>query len=130
MEPPPPVTLSDRMARGDVFAPDCPSRAILKHLTSSWAVLVLIALRPGTLRFSALRRKVNGVSERMLAQTLQALEKDRLVERRSYPVVPPHVDYTLTELGQEAARHVEALADWIEARMLPALESAARAAHA
>ncbi len=122
--PPPPMLLSDRMARGDVFASDCPSRTILKHLTSSWAVLVLIALRPGTLRFSALRRKVNGVSERMLAQTLQALEQDRLVDRHSYPVVPPHVDYTLTELGQEAAQHVEGLADWIEGRLLPALESA------
>jgi DNA-binding HxlR family transcriptional regulator len=112
--------LAERMDRGDVFAPDCPSRAILKHVTSGWGVLVLIALRSGTLRFSALRRKVNGVSERMLAQTLQQLEGDGLLSRRSYPVVPPHVDYTLTELGREAAAHVEALADWIEDR-LPAL---------
>jgi len=112
--------LADRIERGDVFEPNCPSRQILKHVTSSWGVLVLIALRSGTLRFSALRRKVNGVSERMLAQTLQQLEGDGLVDRRSFPVVPPHVEYTLTELGQEAARHVEALADWIE-RRLPAL---------
>lgn len=112
--------LADRMERGDVFAPSCPSRGILKHVTSSWGVLTLIALRPGTLRFSEIRRKVNGVSERMLAQTLQQLEGDGLVLRRSYPVVPPHVEYTLTELGQEAARHVETLTDWIEHR-LPAL---------
>lgn len=112
--------LGDRMARGDVFATGCPSRAILKHVTSTWGVLTLIALRPGTLRFSALRRTVNGVSERMLAQTLQQLEGDGLVVRRSYPVVPPHVDYTLTDLGMEAARHVETLVDWIEDR-LPAL---------
>lgn len=112
--------LADRMERGDVFATSCPSRGILKHVTSTWGVLTLIALKPGTLRFSELRRKVNGVSERMLAQTLQQLEGDGLVVRRSYPVVPPHVDYTLTGLGQEAARHVEALADWIEDR-LPAL---------
>ncbi len=115
-----PSRLADRMEHGDVFAPDCPSRTILKHVTSSWGVLALIALRSGTLRFSELRRKVNGVSERMLAQTLQQLEGDGLVSRRSYPVVPPHVEYTLTELGQEAASHVEALADWIEHR-LPAL---------
>jgi DNA-binding HxlR family transcriptional regulator len=114
--------IADRMERGDVFAPDCPSRAILKHVTSSWGVLSLIALRSGTLRFSELRRKVNGVSERMLAQTLQQLEADGLVSRRSYPVVPPHVDYTLTDLGEEAARHVETLADWIE-NHLPALLS-------
>lgn len=112
--------LADRMARGDVFELRCPSREILKHITSTWGVLALIALKPGTLRFSALRRKVNGVSERMLAQTLQQLEGDGLVIRRSYPVVPPHVEYTLTPFGQEAASHVEALADWIEDR-LPAL---------
>jgi DNA-binding HxlR family transcriptional regulator len=112
--------LADRMARGDVFEPRCPSREILRHVTSTWGVLTLIALKPGTLRFSALRRKVNGVSERMLAQTLQQLEGDGLVSRRSYPVVPPHVEYTLTAFGREAAAHVEALVDWLEDR-LPAL---------
>jgi DNA-binding HxlR family transcriptional regulator len=114
--------LADRMMRGDVFEPDCPSRAILRHVTSSWGVLTLIALRTGTHRFSALRRKVNGVSERMLAQTLQQLEGDGLVIRTSFPVVPPHVEYTLTELGQGAARHVEALADWIEDSLPTLLE--------
>lgn len=109
--------LADRMERGDVFEPRCPSRGILKHITSSWGVLTLIALRSGTLRFSELRRKVNGVSERMLAQTLQQLEGHGLLVRKSYPVVPPHVEYTLTNLGQEAAGHVEALADWIEDRL-------------
>lgn len=112
--------LADRMERGDVFERSCPSRHILKHITSTWGVLALIALRPETLRFSELRRKVSGVSERMLAQTLQQLEADGLVLRRSHPVVPPHVEYSLTGLGQEAAGHVEALADWIEDR-LPSL---------
>jgi DNA-binding HxlR family transcriptional regulator len=112
--------LADRMARGDVFSTDCPSREVLKHMTSTWGVLILIALRPGTLRFSELRRKVNGVSERMLAQTLQLLEGDGLLIRRSYPVVPPHVEYSLTALGHEAAEQVEGLVDWIQDR-LPAL---------
>jgi DNA-binding HxlR family transcriptional regulator len=120
--------LADRMDRGDVFEPNCPSRAILKHVTSSWGVLALIALQSGTLRFSDLRRRVAGVSERMLAQTLQQLEADGLVVRRSYPVVPPHVDYTLSELGQEAARHVETLTDWIEQRLPELLEHRAAAA--
>ena len=115
--------LSDRMTRGDVFATDCPSREVLKHITSTWGVLVLIALRAGTLRFSELRRKANGVSERMLAQTLQQLEGDGLVTRRAYPVVPPHVEYSLTDLGREAAERVEALSDWIEDR-LPLLAGA------
>jgi DNA-binding HxlR family transcriptional regulator len=109
--------LAERLRRGDVFAPDCPSREVMRHVTSSWGVLVLIALRDGTMRFSALRRRVRGISERMLSQTLQWLENDGLVRRRAYPVVPPHTDYTLTPLGEEAAEHVEALAQWIEERM-------------
>lgn len=100
--------------RGNLFVPECPSREIMKHVTSSWGVLVLIALQDGTLRFSELRRKVAGVSERMLAQTLQWLETDGLVERRAFKVVPPHVEYELTPIGVEAAAHVAALADWIE----------------
>lgn len=106
--------LAERLERGDVFAVGCPSRDVMRHVTSSWGVLVLIALRSGTHRFAALRRKVSGVSERMLSQTLRWLESDGLVLRRSLPVVPPHVEYTLTPLGHEAAEKVAALADWIE----------------
>ena len=109
--------LADRMTRGDVFEPRCPSREIMKRVTSSWGVLALIALSPGTLRFSELRRKMNGVSERMLAQTLQWLEADGLVLRQAHDVVPPHVEYSLTPLGREAAERVRGLADWIEASL-------------
>lgn len=109
-----PLSLTDQVRRGDVFAEACPSRQILKHLTSRWGVLVLIALRDGTLRFSALRRIVCGVSEKMLAQTLQELEADGFVRRTAYPVVPPRVEYALTPLGEEAAARVAGLADWIE----------------
>lgn len=109
-----PGTLSEKIARGDLLAANCPSRAVLMHLTSRWGVLVLIALQRGTLRFSALRRQIGGVSERMLAQTLQALEQDGIVHREAFDVVPPHVEYSLTPLGEEAAEHVRALADWIE----------------
>ncbi|CAN1497969.1 COG1733 Predicted transcriptional regulators [Rhabdaerophilaceae bacterium] len=100
--------------RGDLMAEACPSREVLKHLTSRWGVLVLIALEGGTLRFSQIRRKIGGVSERMLAQTLQWLERDGVVERVAYDVVPPHVEYSLTPLGREGAEKVRALADWIE----------------
>ena len=117
------ASLSERMQRGDLFSEKCPSREVLKHLTSRWGVLVLIALLDGTHRFSELRRKVAGVSERMLAQTLQWLESDGLVLRQAYPVVPPHVEYSLTALGQEAAAKVEVLADWIEIN-LPQLTKA------
>ncbi len=111
VEPSPP--LAELMRRGDVLSPSCPAREILQHVTSRWGVLVLVALQGGTLRFSELRRKVGVVSERMLAQTLQVLERDGFVERHAYPVVPPHVDYRLTPLGREVGLHVQALADWI-----------------
>lgn len=114
------LSLSERMERGDLMAVACPSREVLRHVTSRWGVLVLIALLPGTQRFSELRRKIGGVSERMLAQTLQCLESDGIVERKAFKVVPPHVEYTLTPMGREAAIKVRDLADWIELN-LPAI---------
>ena len=111
---PAPLPISEKLQRGNLLAADCPSREVLKHVTSRWGVLVLIALEGRTRRFSELRRTIGGVSERMLAQTLQWLEGDGLVDRVSYPVVPPHVEYSLSPLGVEAAARVRALADWIE----------------
>ena len=118
-------TISDLMRRGELFSEECPSREVLKHVTSRWGVLLLVALLGGTQRFSDLRRKVNGISEKMLAQTLQWLEGDGFVERISYPVVPPHVEYRLTPLGEEIGLKVEALADWIEVK-LPEILAARR----
>ncbi len=112
-----PEPLSDRVRRGDLMATQCPSRDVLKHVTSRWGVLALMALEDGTLRFSALRQQIGGVSERMLAQTLQALTADGFVNRVSYDVVPPHVEYSLTPLGREVAEKVRGLADWIEVSM-------------
>jgi DNA-binding HxlR family transcriptional regulator len=100
--------------RPDVQIAACPSRRILSHVTSRWGVLVLIALRQETMRFSALRRHIGGVSERMLAQTLQTLEADGFVIRRSLDVVPPHVEYRLSALGAEVTERLSALTDWIE----------------
>ena len=103
--------------RGEVFSPACPSREILNHVTSRWGVLVLAALMEGTHRFSDLRRKIGGISEKMLAQTLQQLEKDGFIDRVSYPVVPPHVEYSLTPLGAEIGAQVDTLIDWIETNL-------------
>ena len=114
----PSVTLATRMQRGDLFAEKCPSREVLKHVTSRWGVLVLVALLGGTHRFSDLRRKTAGVSERMLAQTLKWLEGDGFVVRKAYPVVPPHIEYSLSPLGREVAAKVEGLADWIEDNLM------------
>ncbi|MFI7383250.1 winged helix-turn-helix transcriptional regulator [Streptomyces sp. NPDC049813] len=95
----------------------CPQRLVLEHVTSRWGVLVLLALRERSFRFSELRREIGGVSEKMLTQTLQTLERDGMVHRDAKPVIPPRVDYTLTELGREAADQVGALAEWTDRRM-------------
>ena len=99
---------------GELMAADCPSRVVLSHVCSRWGVLVLVVLREGMHRFSELRRRIGGGSEKMLSQTLQNLEGDGFVERKSLPVVPPHVEYRLTSLGEEVAEQVENLATWIE----------------
>jgi DNA-binding HxlR family transcriptional regulator len=111
----------------DVFAAECPSRSVLDHLTSRWGVLVLIALTEGTHRFSALRRKIGGVSEKMLAQTLATLERDGFVERTAYPEVPPRVEYRLTPLGRAGASHVSALATWAEENVAHVLRARSQA---
>ena len=99
----------------------CPQRLVMEHLTSRWGVLVLIELLDRPYRFSELRRAVGrwgrSVSEKMLTQTLQTLERDGLVHRDAKPVIPPRVDYSLTALGREAAEQVRALAGWTDARL-------------
>ena len=109
-----PATLSEQLRDGNLFAEQCPSRDVLKHVTSRWGVLILLALRDGTHRFSEMRRKMGGVSEKMLSQSLQWLEQDGFINRVSYPVVPPHVEYSLTPLGEQVSEKVADLADWIE----------------
>jgi DNA-binding HxlR family transcriptional regulator len=100
----------------------CPSRIVLDHVTSKWGFLVLVALADRTLRWSELRRTVEGVSEKMLAQTLQTLERDGLVHREALPVVPPHVEYRLTSLGEDLVERMLPLVEWL-ARHAPAIVS-------
>ncbi|AAM85375.1 hypothetical protein y1807 [Yersinia pestis KIM10+] len=111
------ISFPEQLRRGELLNVDCPSREILKRVTSRWGVLVLIALSNETLRFSALRRKIGGVSEKMLAQTLQHLEEDGFIDRTAYPVVPPHVEYSLTPLGKEIQEQVEGLTVWLETNL-------------
>ncbi|MDZ7277403.1 helix-turn-helix transcriptional regulator [Pantoea eucrina] len=109
--------LSEKFMRGELLNVNCPLREVLKRITSRWSVLVFLALREETLRFSTLRRKIGGVSERMLAQTLRYMEEDGFVARIAYDVVPPHVEYRLTPLGAEVAGQVIGLADWLESNV-------------
>jgi len=121
-----PAGLAVMFGRGDLFSDRCPSRTVLEHLTSRWGVLIMVALARGTRRFSELRREIRGINERMLALTLRRLEGDGLVARRSLPVVPPHVEYSLTPMGREAAERVEGLFDWIETNLPSILEARER----
>lgn len=109
-----PAGSADKYVVGEAM---CPYRLVLEHVTSRWGVLVLIELLDRPHRFSELRRAIGRVSEKMLTQTLQTLERDGLVHRDAKPVIPPRVDYSLTDLGREAARQVRDLALWTERRM-------------
>jgi DNA-binding HxlR family transcriptional regulator len=98
----------------DVFARDCTSRDVLGHVAGKWAVLALLALDEGGYRFNALRRRVQGVSEKMLSQTLQTLERDGLVEREVVSAIPPRVEYALTPLGARVAGQIHGLVELLE----------------
>ena len=91
----------------------CPSRTVLDHVTSKWGVLVIMALCTGTLRWSELRKVVQGVSEKMLAQTLRTLESDGFVLRTVHEVIPPRVDYSLTSRGVDLSTTLLPLMEWI-----------------
>jgi DNA-binding HxlR family transcriptional regulator len=93
----------------DVFSTMCPSREVLEHVMSRWGSLTLAALTAEPARFGELRRRVDGISEKMLSQTLKALEADGLVSRRVQSTLPPHVDYALTPSGEQVATAVKAL---------------------
>jgi DNA-binding HxlR family transcriptional regulator len=95
----------------DVFARDCTSRAAFEDVTTKWASLALLALGEGSYRFNALRRRVQGVSEKMLSQTLQTLERDGMLTREVITAIPPRVEYSLTPLGTRVAVQLRALAD-------------------
>ena len=119
----------DPALRGDVFSEHCPSREILKHVTSRWGVLLLVALGDGAQRFGELRRKVGGISEKMLAQTLVWLEQDGFVQRIAHTAAP-RVEYRLTPLGEEISGKLGELAEWIEGNMAGILAAQGRAAAA
>jgi DNA-binding HxlR family transcriptional regulator len=97
-----------------VFPANCPSRTVLEHVTSKWGALILLVLAEGRpVRWSELRRRAEGISEKMLAQTLRTLAQDGLVHRESRPVVPPYVEYSLTDRGSELADLFVPVMSWI-----------------
>ncbi len=97
-----------------VLDPNCPSRQLLDLIADKWTALVIEVLTQGTMRYSEIKRQVGGISHKMLTQTLRKLEEKTLVERVVYPVVPPHVEYSLTPLGKTLVEPLHALVAWAE----------------
>jgi DNA-binding HxlR family transcriptional regulator len=111
----------------DVYAKNCPSRQVLDRIGDTWSVLVVLTLSKGARRYSELAARVEGISPKMLTQTLRALERDGLITRTVHPVVPPRVDYELTKLGVSLLDLVGALESWAQTHMEDVL--AARATY-
>jgi len=108
------VSLAEiRESHAAAFSAACPTRVVLDHVMSKWGILVLLTLGDGTARWGELRRGIDGISEKMLATTLKTLEGDGLVQRTSYPEVPPRVEYALTALGHDLMLRLGPLMEWI-----------------
>lgn len=102
---------------GNAFMRVCPSRTVLDMLADKWSALLVCALSDGPLRFGELRRRVEGITQKMLSQTLRALEREGLVSRTVIPATPPQVEYALTPMGREALSLLDGLRVWAERNM-------------
>ncbi|WP_433680830.1 winged helix-turn-helix transcriptional regulator [Nocardia sp. CA-119907] len=112
----------------DVYSAKCPTRQVLDHVAGKWTVLIVDALADGTMRYTDLHRRIEGISQKMLTQTLRQLETDGFVTRTVHPTVPPRVDYDLTDLGRSLRTPIAALRDWIEVNINRIEEARRRAA--
>jgi DNA-binding HxlR family transcriptional regulator len=112
----------------DAFQRTCPSHAVLEMLASKWVYLTVCALRRGRMRNGELARKLEGITPKMLTQTLRILERDGLVRREIFPVIPPRVEYELTELGQNLAELLSQIRSWSEEHVPDIRRARARAA--
>src|ERR1700741_3570165 len=108
------------------YSPDCPTRQILDRVGDKWAVLILLLVRDEPMRFNALRRAIEGISQKMLSQVLKSLERDGLIRRRVIPTVPVTVEYSMTPLGATLAEAVDPLRDWAEQNLKEVLAAQRR----
>jgi DNA-binding HxlR family transcriptional regulator len=107
----------ETMLVGDSFNPACPTRVVLDRVGDRWSVLVILSLADGPLRFTQLRRRIGGVTAKVLTQTLRAMQRDGLLTREVFAEVPPRVEYTLTELGQSLQEPLLQLTTWAESNV-------------
>ncbi|WP_292050659.1 MULTISPECIES: winged helix-turn-helix transcriptional regulator [unclassified Brevundimonas] len=112
--------------RGNVYAAQCPTRLLLDRIADKWTVLLLGTLAGGPMRFNALKRHIEGVSQKMLSQTLRQMERDGLVSRTVEATVPVTVIYTITPLGETLIAAFQPVIDWAETRMPQVAEAQAR----
>jgi DNA-binding HxlR family transcriptional regulator len=111
------TALLDVPPRGNVYAPDCPTRALLDRVGDKWSVLILLLLGEEAMRFNGLKRRIGGVSQKMLSQTLRSLERDGLLTRTVEATMPVTVTYRITALGGELLHALRFMIDWAETRM-------------
>jgi DNA-binding HxlR family transcriptional regulator len=109
----------------DVYAANCPTRQLLDRIADKWSVLILTTLGGSEMRFNGLKRRIEGISQKMLSQTLRSLERDGLVSRRVVPTVPVSVTYAITPLGTELLDALRAMIDWAERRMVAVAQAQA-----
>src|ERR1041384_1092139 len=112
----------------NIFKAACPSRRVMAVLAEKWTLLIVTTLAEGPLRTAEIRRCVDGISEKMLIQTLRKLETFGLVSRKSYPEVPPRVEYRLTPLGRSLSRLAQLFGRWVEKNVPHLLKSESSAA--
>ena len=112
-----PSGTTDTATEWDPFDRACPSRLLLDRIGDKWSVLVITILGEGPHRFSQLRTRIDGISQKMLTQTLRALERDGMVSRTVYPEIPPRVEYELTPSGRSLTIPLQALTEWAVAHM-------------
>ena len=106
------TTQAEPLLPSSPYRADCPTRRILDRIGDRWTVLIVSVLGDGDARFSELRRRIEGVSQKMLTQTLRGLERDGLVRRTVYPEVPVRVEYALTDAGRTLMGPLRALQEW------------------
>jgi DNA-binding HxlR family transcriptional regulator len=114
------------MKTANAYSADCPTRQILDRVGDKWAVLILLLLRDAPIRFNALRRAIEGISQKMLSQVLKSLERDGLIRRRVTPTVPVTVEYSMTALGMTLAAAVDPLREWAETTLKEVLAAQRR----
>ena len=114
------------MRNYDVYSQNCPTRLVLDHIADKWASLILWRLSDGPVRFNELRRKIEGISTKVLSQALKELERDGLILRRAFATVPVTVEYSVTPLGQTLAEKLATVTQWAEQNIEQVLAAQAR----